>query len=267
MKRPESRSDVIEETPVVILAGGRGTRLAPVLPGTPKALAPIGESPFLEILLRLLAGKSARRFVLCVGYGAEQIEARLGDGSALGVRIDYSHENPGQLLGTGGALRSAAASFAPRALVLNGDTYLDIDYRRLLERHQEARLQQQALATLALSATMDHDQHGSVLLDEANRLVVGFHEKSWTALDGAFVNAGAYVIERDLLEYAPHGQACSLERQVFPAALADGRALAAAIFTEAFFDIGTPDGWSSFTRRYLALAENATHALSDERQL
>src|SRR5262249_41662980 len=103
------------ETPVVILCGGLGTRLRPVLADVPKGLAPVGDRPFLEIQLELLRGQGARRFVLCVGHLAGQIRQTFGDGGRWGVRIDYSVEGD-RLLGTGGALKLAERFFRPRAL-------------------------------------------------------------------------------------------------------------------------------------------------------
>src|SRR5437773_2245856 len=96
----------LSDIPVVILAGGLGTRLRAVLPGQPKGLAPIGEQSFLEIQIQLLRDQGARHFVLCVGYLADQIRTTLGDGTRLGVRIDYSIEAD-RLLGTAGALKLA----------------------------------------------------------------------------------------------------------------------------------------------------------------
>src|SRR5262249_13787502 len=118
---------MLGETPVVILCGGLGTRLRPVLSHPPKGLAPLGDPPFLQIQTELLRAQGARRFVLCVGHGAGQIRDTFGDGGRWGVYIDYSVER-GHLLGTGGALKHAERFFQPRALVLNGDTYLATDY-------------------------------------------------------------------------------------------------------------------------------------------
>src|SRR5437762_4711031 len=155
---------MLAQIPVLILAGGLGTRLRPTLPDRPKGLAPIGEHSFLEVQLQLLRRQGARRFVLCVGHRAGQVQAELGDGRALGVQIEYSVEEEGCLLGTAGALKQAERYFAPHALVLNGDTYFNIDYTQLLQRHLEERQQQDALATLALTRLSERDRYGSVLL-------------------------------------------------------------------------------------------------------
>jgi NDP-sugar pyrophosphorylase family protein len=237
----------LSECPVLILAGGLGTRLRPIVADRPKALAPIGDQPFLEIQLTLLRDQGARRFVLCVGHRADQIRALMGDGSRLGVQIDYSVES-GPLLGTGGALRLAERFIQPRALVLNGDTYLAADYARLHAQHVAERSGAGVVATLALARLDDARRFGTVLLEPGGRYLAGFHEKQEDPARAGpgWLNAGAYVIERDLVDLIPPGVPRSLERDVFPAALAAGRRLAAFPCAEPFFDIGTPDDFQAF---------------------
>src|SRR4051812_46909940 len=163
------------DLPVIVLCGGLGTRLRPAVCDRPKALAPVGERSFLAMQLELLRARGARHFVLCVGHQAEQIEAAFGDGSELGVRIDYSHDGP-QLLGTGGALKRAERFFAPAAIVVNGDTYIDVDLARLVRVHSSAR-ERGAPATLTLAEMLGGDRFGTVELD-VNGGVLDFHEKA-----------------------------------------------------------------------------------------
>ncbi len=275
------QQDTLGTIPVVILAGGLGTRLRPVLADRPKGLAPIGEKPFLEIQVDLLRRQGARRFVFSIGHLAQQIQDHFGDGRRFGVQIDYSVEGP-QLLGTGGALKLAERFFTPRALVLNGDTFFDLEYAGLLARHEE----QQAAATLALARADDGQRYGRVLIDPSHRRAVGFQEKDLTPLAQAatpavwpengpsnqgsshpgplpegegerWLNAGAYVIQRELLAGLTAGEPYSLERDVFPAALRSGRKLAVLTSDQRFFDIGTPDGWRQFAEYYAALPSGA----------
>ncbi len=238
------------ECPVVILAGGLGTRLRSVLPDRPKGLAPVGDQSFLEVQISLLRDQGARRFVLCVGHMASQIRDCLGDGSRMGVQIDYSLE-PETLLGTAGALGLAARFFDPCAMVLNGDTYLAADYAGILEHHLEERMDPSVLATLTVSRLEETQRYGSVLLDSVERYVTGFREKALEATGPGWLNAGVYVIERQLLERAPRGVACSLERDLFPGAIADGIKIAAHRCREPFFDIGTAESLEQFRELYL----------------
>ncbi len=234
---------MLADLPVLILAGGLGTRLRAALPGLPKGLAPVGPSAFLEIQIRLLAEQGARRFVLCVGHLWDSIQAALGDGRTYGVKIEYSVEEGDRLLGTAGALRLAGRYVAPRAVVLNGDTYFAIRYADLVGHHLSERRRSGVLATLALSHMPEQDRYGTVLLDGSGRHIRAFLEKEEDASGGpAWVSAGAYVLEREVLAYVPGGRPCSLEREVFPAMLRARKRLAAVTFAERFYDIGTPEG-------------------------
>ncbi len=239
------------DLPVIVLCGGLGTRLRPAVADRPKALAPVGNTTFLALQLESLRARGARHFVLCVGHMAEQIETAFGDGSRLNVRIDYSPDGD-TLLGTGGALKRAERFFAPAAVVVNGDTHIDLDLHQLARAHAAAR-DRGAVATLTLAEMLHADRFGTVELD-TNGGVRAFHEKD-PAAGAAWVNAGVYVIERELLERVPRDTAVSLERDVFPSALRDGLALAAFPHAEPFHDIGTPDDFRTFVAQ-----REATHA-------
>jgi NDP-sugar pyrophosphorylase family protein len=233
----------------VILAGGLGTRLRPVLSDRPKGLAPVAGRPFLRIQIELLRDAGARQFVLCVGHRADQIREAFGDGSALGVRVEYSVESE-RLLGTAGALKLAERFFRSRALVLNGDTYLAADYARLVRGHDTDNAHSGVLATVALARAQDATRFGTISLDSAGRYLTGFREKDGAG--GIWLNAGAYVIERALLDRIPAGTPTSLERETFPGVLGAGGRIAAACCEEPFYDIGTPQDWARFAERYAA---------------
>jgi NDP-sugar pyrophosphorylase family protein len=241
---------LLSGTPVVILAGGLGTRLRPVLSDRPKGLAPIGDDPFLKIQIELLREQGARDFVLCVGHLAAHIQLQIGDGASWGVRVRYAVEGE-RLLGTAGALKRAERFFEPRALVLNGDTYLAVDYERLLRHHEQMAEQADVLATLSLAKAPDAGRYGTVVLDADGNYLTGFKEKD-DANDATerWLNAGAYVIERRLLDRMEADVAASLERDVLPNAIAAGRKIAAVRCTETFYDIGTPQDLAKFIDYY-----------------
>jgi len=134
------------EIPVAILAGGLATRLRPLTEKIPKSLIPIAGKPFLAHQLELLHSRGIRRVVLCVGYLGEMIQCEFGDGSAFGVKLDYSFDSPRQseaetgataggpkLLGTGGAIKRALPLLGMEFFVLYGDSYLPIEYRPIAE--------------------------------------------------------------------------------------------------------------------------------------
>ena len=117
---------------VAILAGGLATRIRPITDKIPKALIPIRGRPFVEYQLDLLAEMGLRHVVLCTGYKGEMIEDHLGDGSRFGLSVEYSHDGE-ILLGTGGALKRALPRLGNRFVVIYGDSYLDEDYRPIVE--------------------------------------------------------------------------------------------------------------------------------------
>ncbi|MFL6449619.1 MAG: nucleotidyltransferase family protein [Bryobacteraceae bacterium] len=224
------------EVPVLLLVGGMGTRLRPVLGSTvPKPLAPLGDKPFLNLLIHQLRVQGFRHVVMCTGYGSDQIKDRFGDGHSVGIRIDYSPEpHP---LGTAGAVRLAReyVSCAPEFLVMNGDSFLDLDLRALLNAHGGCR----RAATMALSRVSDAGRYGTVQALGDGR-VIGFAEKTGPRAPG-IINAGVYAFDRSILDYIPEGWA-NLEQDVFP------RIAEAGVFAVQqkgiFIDIGVPEDYS-----------------------
>jgi NDP-sugar pyrophosphorylase family protein len=206
-----------------------------VVADRPKPMADIAGRPFLEHLLAHLRGQGVRSAVLLTGYMAEEIERHFGDGSAHGMRLRYSVEREPR--GTAGALKLAEPLLeGERWLVLNGDTFFDIDYGRLLDEH----LRSAATATLALARVADASRYGTVELRDDGRMA----RLGEPVAGPALVNGGVYAIERALLGHIPPGRPASLERDVLPR-LADGQ-LHGVVFDAELIDIGTPDAYLRF---------------------
>jgi mannose-1-phosphate guanylyltransferase len=223
---------------VLILAGGLGTRVRAEFPDLPKPLIPICGKPFLERQLTLLAAQGFKQFTLCVGYRASQIMEYFGTGTAWGVSLTYSAEPfP---LGTAGALKHAASVFHESALILNGDTYLAVDYRAMIACHN--RRPPEVVGTLALTEGPDSARFGEVIMADDGRIVT-FNEKVTGRGGPGLINAGAYMLEPRVLDLIPGGRASSLEREIFPALAAAGQ-LGGTIVTGSFVDIGTPAGYA-----------------------
>jgi NDP-sugar pyrophosphorylase family protein len=123
--------------PVAILAGGLATRLRPVTEKIPKSLIPVAGKPFLAHQLELLHARGLRRAVLCVGHLGEMIQRDFGDGSACGVKLDYSFDGP-RLLGTGGAIKRALPLLGKEFFVLYGDSYLPLQYAPVADFFQRS---------------------------------------------------------------------------------------------------------------------------------
>src|SRR5271154_3659282 len=175
----------------LVLAGGLGTRIRAAVSDRPKALAPIGGRPFVGYLLEYLAWRGVRRAVLCTGYQADAVEQALGVRYA-GVDLAYSREDAP--LGTGGALRKAAHLVeSEAALVVNGDSLCEVDLDAMGELHRARH----ASATLLLTRHAAGRAFGTVGVSEGGA-VVSFREK--TEGSGSFVNAGVYMLSREVIE-------------------------------------------------------------------
>jgi NDP-sugar pyrophosphorylase family protein len=230
------RLDVAQQSiPAVLLVGGIGTRLQPVLPVTPKPLAPIGDAPFLQLLVRQLRSQGIRRLVMCTGHLADQVEKEFSDGHKWDVEITYSRES--HPLGTAGAVKLAERHLPEVSdfLVMNGDSFLELDFRELIRFHRGHN----GLISMALRRVPDAQRYGTVQLDAHNR-VVGFREKIGAPVPG-IVNGGVYVFKRAMLQYIPDGSA-SLEKDVFPLLLEHG--VYALEQQGMFIDIGTPEDYA-----------------------
>jgi D-glycero-alpha-D-manno-heptose 1-phosphate guanylyltransferase len=235
------------DVPAVLLVGGKGARLRSVVPSTPKPLAAVGGKSFLDLLVRQLHNQGIRRLVMCSGYLADQIENEFGDGSAWDVQIRYSRET--HPLGTAGAIKLAERELKedPEFLVMNGDSFLEIDFCRLVRVHREGK----ALVTMAVVPAENAARYGTVQVDYRKR-VSGFTEKSGIDAPG-LINAGVYVFDQSIFEHIPEGST-SLERDVFPRILDLG--VQAVEQAGMFIDIGTPEDYA----RAQALCERLSDA-------
>lgn len=222
------------DIPAVLLVGGMGTRLRPVVQSAPKPLAPIGSKPFLDLLVRQLRHQGVRRVVMCTGYLAEQIENVFNDGRAWDLTVEYSKE--ASPLGTAGAVKLAQRHLrdAPEFLVMNGDSFLEVDFQKLIRFHRERG----GIVTIAVRQVANSFRYGRVQL-EAHGRVTAFLEKNGSNTCG-IVNAGVYVFNQAILEHIPEGP-CSLETEVFPCLLDQG--VYGLEQQGMFIDIGTPDDY------------------------
>ena len=215
----------------IIIAGGLGTRLRPLTYQRPKPLVPVANRPFLEYQVGLLRKYGIEDIVFATNYLADSIEGHFGDGSRFGVRMRYALED--QPLGTGGAIRNAADLFPGEAVaVFNGDVLTDFDIGRVLAFHAEKK----AIATITLSEVPSPHPFGVLLLDEDGR-VRAWNEpseetKKALAVDQDvmptgkdFINAGFYVLGPECIERIPQGVKSSVERDIYPALLAEQAAV------------------------------------------
>lgn len=221
----------------ILLAGGLGTRLSSVVNDRPKPMALIQGKPFVEYVIRELAGQGIDDIIFAVGYKGSMVEEYFADGAKFGIHASYAYEET--LLGTAGAIKNAAGHVSGRdVFVLNADTFYRVDYRRLVKQKQDMNLDM----ALVLREVEDVSRYGQALLSQGR--LTGFNEKSEGAKAGT-INGGAYLISKDLIQEIPDGKV-SLEQDMIPGWLSGGRRLGGFVNDGYFIDIGIPEDYYRF---------------------
>lgn len=233
----------------LILAAGKGSRLAGATNGLPKPLVRVGGVPVLERAVRWVADCGVERVWVNVHTAREAVEEALGDGERFGVPIHYSYEP--ELLGTAGAWKHLEREWTGPSLVVYGDNVMRFDLRRLVAAHEAGN----ALATVALFDPARHPHtssgggHASVDEDAA---ITDFVEGGAASAPGALINAGAYVLEPSVAEWMAPGF-LDFGHHVLPS-LAQARQLRAHVLEEGAYCLGidTPDRLRHAERIYRA---------------
>ncbi len=218
----------------VILVGGHGTRLRPLSCGIPKPMVPVLNRPLLEHVLLNAAKHGVTDFVLALNYLPDVIKENFGDGSHLGVRINYAvEETP---LGTSGAVKNAEAFLDERFFVFNGDMLTGIDLGEMMRRHQEVRPK----ATIALTPVDNPIIYGIVERDE-HGMVRRFVEKpTWDKVTTNLINAGIYILEPEVLQHIPPATYSMFETDLFPRLLGMSEPVLSFPSDAYWIDIGDP---------------------------
>ncbi len=232
----ENQDDVAVES-AIILAGGLGMRLRDVVSHLPKPMAPVNGRPFLEYQIDYWIGQGIRRFVLSVGYRREVIMENFGD-DYRGARIEYAiEETP---LGTGGGLLRAINKLGDRRpfLLLNGDTFFEVDLQELTDFHVKCRSDW----TLSLFRTREATRYMGVQVNDDGRIVSLRSENTQAE---KMVNGGVYLVAPDILRSSTRWATgkVSVEDDILPTLLADGARLFAHVCNRRFIDIGVPDDY------------------------
>jgi len=227
-----SNRDSCKTIDVVILCGGLGKRLGKIAGRVPKPMIKMGKKPFLDILVGHVASFGFKRFVLCTGYKADVIERyyrnrRLGD-----KEIVFSRErNP---LGTGGAVKHARRVIrSDNFLVLNGDSYLRVDFKKFLSFH----INRKALISMVITTARETSDYGVVRKNDSHR-ITGFKEKAKEDKCN-YISGGIYLFRRSIFSLMPKTQRFSLEEDFFPQII-KGKEIYGYIVRGKLIDIGTP---------------------------
>ena len=217
----------------LILAGGEGTRLRPLTSTVPKPVVPLVDRPFIRFMLDWLRSHGVEDVVMSCGHLASGVRNVLGDGSALGITLRYVEEP--RPMGTGGALKYAEPLLEGRFLMLNGDVLTDMDLTAQIAQHERTG----ARATLALTPVEDPSAYGLVRTRDGGEVTEFVEKPAPDQIDTRNISAGAYVLERSVLELLEADEPASIERDVFPRLVGDG--LYGYVSDGYWLDIGTPE--------------------------
>lgn len=229
MRQPNKISNL----DVVILCGGKGTRLRTALIDRPKPLAEITGKPFLDFLLDILASYKFRRVILSVGYLKEKIIEHFRREKRKDIKIEFSSED--KPLGTGGAVKKAKPLIkSEQFLVMNGDCFCPVDFKKFHETH----LARKTLLSMALTRISDASDYGKVELNESGK-IINFNEKK-SSQKNALINAGIYLMKKDIFDFLPKRSCFSLEYDFFPKIILTEPCYGFIVDGQ-YFDIGTPE--------------------------
>jgi mannose-1-phosphate guanylyltransferase len=216
----------------LILAGGEGTRLRPLTSTMPKPVLPLANRPFISYMLDWLEHHGFDDVIMSCGFLASKVRSVLGDGEGTRVRIRYVEED--RPLGTAGAVKHAEDLIDGAFAVLNGDVLTDFNLAALARFHRERG----ATATIALIAVEDPSAYGLVRTRADGEILAFLEKPSPDEIDTDQINAGAYILEPEVLERIEPGRAVSFEREVFPSLIGSG--LYGFPARGYWLDIGTP---------------------------
>jgi D-glycero-alpha-D-manno-heptose 1-phosphate guanylyltransferase len=218
----------------ILLAGGFGTRLQKAVPDLPKPMAPVNGRPFIEYLLDYLIQRDIKKFIFSVGYKHEAFATHFVNGYK-DCNIVFSIEDVP--LGTGGGIkRSLEYAEAPEVLVLNADTFFELDFNGLYQSHRKTN----ADLTIALRQMNDTGRYGSVEIDEDHR-VTGFTEKCSASKPG-YINGGIYILRKDIFNSLNLPDKFSMEKD-FLEVYYDTLKIGGFPSSGYFLDIGIPEDY------------------------
>jgi len=229
----------------VVMAGGEGSRLRPLTINRPKPMVPIVDRQVMAHIIELLKAHGITEIVVTVQYLANVIQDHFGDGSALGVHIDYSlEEHP---LGTAGSVKNAEHLLKEPFLVISGDALTDFQLGKIIDFHYERK----ALATLTLTRVPNPLEYGVIIVNEDGHVTQFLEKPSWGEVFSDTVNTGIYVLDPEVFRYIPKGKITDWSKDVFPQMLRKNDALYGFIAEGYWTDVGTIEEYMRANRDYM----------------
>jgi mannose-1-phosphate guanylyltransferase len=224
-----------ENVKAVLLVGGEGTRLYPLTLNTPKSMVPIANRPFLEHMTEYLKKHGIDDIILTLCYLPDRCQRHFGDGSNFGIKLSYALED--SPLGTAGAVKNIDEHIDETFFVFNGDIFTDIDLTAMMEFHRKRG----SKATIALTPVEDPTIYGVVETNDEGRVRRFLEKPRRNEVTTNMINAGAYILEPEVLSNIPEGSIFSFEKGLFPLLLEHGDPLYGYHASDYWIDIGTPE--------------------------
>ncbi|MDB5057350.1 MAG: nucleotidyl transferase [Chloroflexi bacterium] len=229
----------------VVMAGGEGSRLRPLTVGRPKPMVPIVSRPVMEHILLLLKRHGITDIVVTLQYMAGVIQSYFGDGSQLGMRIEYTVEDVP--LGTAGSVKQAQHLLTETFVVISGDALTDYDITSIVEQHRKRG----AMATLTLARVSNPLEYGVVITNDDGTVRQFLEKPSWSEVFSDTVNTGIYVLEPKVLNYCPTSQSFDFSQDLFPILMRNGDPIYGHVAEGYWCDVGNLEEYARATRDVL----------------
>ncbi|MEN9936857.1 MAG: hypothetical protein RLZZ387_3436 [Chloroflexota bacterium] len=229
----------------VVMAGGEGSRLRPLTINRPKPMVPIVDRQVMAHIIELLKSHGITEIVVTVQYLANVIQDHFGDGSSLGVKIEYSLEE--QPLGTAGSVRNAEHLLQEPFLVISGDALTDFDLSKIIAYHTE----RSATATITLTRVPNPLDYGVIIVDDKSNVRQFLEKPSWGEVFSDTVNTGIYMLSPEVFRHIERGKFTDWSKDVFPKMLRSGDSLVGYVAEGYWTDVGTIEEYMRASRDYM----------------
>lgn len=240
----------------IILCGGQGTRLRSVIGEKQKTMTEVNNEPFLVNVIKYLKSYKITNVIFATGYKSHEVRNYFGEKYFFGVEVSYAEEKVA--LGTGGAIRNCLGKMKyDYALVLNGDTLFEANLKKL----ENNFLSLNADMSIACKEINDKTRYGTIKIDysgaraggdKEHGVIVSFDEKVTSGgkdEKDLYINGGIYIIKKSLIETIPSGVKSSLEKDLIPKWLSEGKLIGGEVSRASFIDIGTPDSLKEYKEK------------------
>jgi len=218
----------------VIMVGGKGTRLMPLTKYRPKPILPVLDKPCLRYLIESFAGSGIKEIILACGYRSSQLVEAIGNGSDLGIRIDYAYED--EPLGTGGAMKSVEDRLDDVFVAANGDVFADISLKEQINTH----FSYDAEVTIALTSVSNPCEFGIARVGDEYRIMEFKEKPKPEEVFSDLINAGVYIINKTALSYVPKTGFFDFSKDLLPVLMRDNKRIQGYKLKGLWRDVGRP---------------------------